>query len=287
MTPYVFDDRACRLGEGPLWHPERNQLFWFNITENRLLSRTAEGPQEWSFDDNVSAAGWVDHDTLLIASETALWRYSLTDDRRELLVPLEADDPVTRSNDGRADPWGGFWIGTMGKTAEFEAGAIYRYYRGELRQLFDKITVSNAICFTPDRRHAYFTDTPTQLVMRQTLDGKSGWPTGDPEVFLDLHNTNIRPDGAVVDKVGNIWIAKYGGSGVSCYSPDAQLLRSVALEALQTTCPAFGGPNLSTMFCTSAFQNLPAEQLAAQPNNGALFAVDGIGQGQPEHRVIL
>lgn len=287
MTAYVFDDRPCRLGEGPLWHPQRNQLFWFNITENRLYSRTADGPLEWSFDENVSAAGWIDRDTLLIASETALWRYSLTDSSRELLVPLEADNPVTRSNDGRADPWGGFWIGTMGKTAEFEAGAIYRYYGGELRLLFDKITVSNAICFTPDRRFAHFTDTPKQQIMRQPLDEKTGWPVGDPEVFIDLRHTNIRPDGAVVDTAGNIWFAKYGGSGVSCFGPDGQLLQSIALDALQTTCPAFGGPDLSTLFCTSAFQNLSAEQIAAQPTNGALFAIDGIGQGQAEHRVIL
>jgi sugar lactone lactonase YvrE len=287
MTPSVFDGHLCRLGEGPLWHPERNQLYWFDITNNRLLSRTADGPAEWFFDENVSAAGWVDHDTLLIASETAFWRYSLTDGSRDRLAPLEADNPVTRSNDGRANPWGGFWIGTMGKTVEFEVGAIYRYYRGEIRQLFDKITVSNAICFTPDRRFAYFSDTPTQLVMRQTLDEKTGWPTGDPVVFLDLRNRKIRPDGAVVDKGGNIWIAKYGGSGVSCYAPDAQLLHSVELDALQTTCPAFGGPDLTTLFCTSAFQNLSAEQISAQPSNGALFAVEGMGHGQAEHRVIL
>lgn len=287
MTAYIYDDRLCRLGEGPLWHPQRNQLFWFSITENRLLSRTSNGPVEWIFDENVSAAGWVDNDTLLIASETGLWRYSLSDRRRDLVVPLEADNRVTRSNDGRADSWGGFWIGTMGKSSEFEAGAIYRFYRGELRQLFDKITISNAICFTPDRRYAYYTDTPTQLVMRQALDEKTGWPTGDPDVFINLRETNIRPDGAVVDKSGNLWIAKYGGSGVSCYDSAGHLLRNLKIDALQTTCPAFGGPDLSTLFCTSATQNLSADQMAEKPSNGAVFAIDDIGPGQAEHRVVL
>lgn len=287
MTAYVFDDRPCKLGEGPLWHPERNQLFWFNITENRLLSRTVDGPVEWLFEENVSAAGWIDRDTLLIASETGLWRYSLSDKSRDLLAPLEADNPVTRSNDGRADPWGGFWIGTMGKSAEFEAGAIYRFYRGELRQLFDNITVSNAICFTPDRKSAYYTDTMTQLITRQALDEKSGWPMGKPEVFVDLRGTDIRPDGAVVDMSGNLWVAKYGGSGVSCYDANGNLLRQITFDGLQTTCPAFGGVDLSTLFCTSAAQNLSTKQIATQPNNGAVFAIDGIGKGQAEHRVVL
>jgi sugar lactone lactonase YvrE len=287
MTAYVFDDRVCKLGEGPLWHPERNQLFWFNVTENRLLSRTADGPVEWAFDENVSAAGWIDFDTLLIASETALWRCSLVDGSRELVVPLEADNPVTRSNDGRADPWGGFWIGTMGKSAEPEAGAIYRFFHGELRQLFDKITVSNAICFTPDRRYAHFTDTLTQLVMRQSLDADTGWPVGEPEVFIDLRGTKIFPDGAVVDSSGNLWIAKYGGSGVACYDADGNLRENVDFDALQTTCPAFGGPDLTTLFCTSASQNLSQDQTASQPENGATFAIAGAGLGQAEPRVVL
>jgi sugar lactone lactonase YvrE len=287
MTANVFDNRSCQLGEGPLWHPERNQLFWFSVTENRLLSRTADGPVEWSFNENVSAAGWIDTETLLVASETALWQYSLLDESRHLLMPLEANNNVTRSNDGRADPWGGFWIGTMGKALESEAGGIYRYYRGELRQLFDKITVPNAICFTPDRRYAYFTDTMTQLVMRQSLDEKTGWPVGDAQVFIDLRGTNVYPDGAVVDSTGNLWVAKFGGSGVACYGANGKLRQTVDVDALQTTCPAFGGPDLSTLFCTSAAMDLSSEQIVAQPGNGATFAIDGVGQGQAEHRVIL
>ena len=81
------------------------------------------------------------------------------------IAPLEADNPVTRSNDGRADPWGGFWIGTMGFNAEPQAGAIYRYYKGEVLPIVRNITISNAICFAPDRSCAYYTDTPTRQIM--------------------------------------------------------------------------------------------------------------------------
>ncbi|MEL6588225.1 MAG: SMP-30/gluconolactonase/LRE family protein, partial [Pseudomonadota bacterium] len=126
----IYDTRRCNLGEGPLWHPTRQELFWFDIIGKTLHSKA----QSWTFDEHVSAAGWVDDTTLLVASETALFRFDLTTGDRTDICALEADNPVTRSNDGRADPQGGFWIGTMGKEAEPKAGAIYRFYKGELRK---------------------------------------------------------------------------------------------------------------------------------------------------------
>jgi sugar lactone lactonase YvrE len=110
----VFDARICGLGEGALWHPRRGQLFWFDILGKRMLTQTPDGPQDWTFAEMVSAAGWLDHDNLLIASETALFRFDLTTGQRHNVVALEANNPATRSNDGRADRQGGFWIGTMG-----------------------------------------------------------------------------------------------------------------------------------------------------------------------------
>ncbi len=213
MNANLFDDRLCSLGEGPLWHPERRQLFWFDILAGRLLTRTEKGPQAWEFDEMVSACGWVDHDHLLVASETRLFQFNLDTGAEGWVCDLEADNALTRSNDGRADPYGGFWIGTIGKGGEDHAGAIYRFYRGELRLLYDRISTSNAISFAPDGRHAYFTDTRTQLLMRVALDG-DGWPAEEAQCFLDFRAENLSPDGAVVDNQGNLWVAQWGrGAG--------------------------------------------------------------------------
>lgn len=283
----VFDDRACMLGEGPLWHPERQQLFWFDILGKRLLTQQSGEAKEWQFDEHVSAAGWVDHDTLLMASETSLSRFDITTGTREVVVSLEADDKVTRSNDGRADPWGGFWIGTMGKNAEPNAGAIYRYYRGELHCLYSGISITNAICFAPDRACAYYTDTATGQVMRQKLNADDGNPLGDPSVFVDFRNEGLNPDGAVVDADGTVWIAQWGASRVAGYDPKGACVGVVPFPAEQTSCPAFGGPDLSTMYCTSACVGLSGRVKAAEPRNGMTFAVPTEFRGQPEHRVIL
>lgn len=276
----VFDARICALGEGALWHPLREQLFWFDILGKRMLS--VDG-QNWDFDEMVSAAGWVDHDTLLIASETALSTFNLTTCACETVTQLEADNPVTRSNDGRADPMGGFWIGTMGKAAEPGAGAIYRLYQGELRRLFADITIPNAICFAPGGRTAYFTDTTTQIVNRVGLDGM-GWPDATPDPFIDFRAKGLNPDGAVTDAAGNLWVALWGAGRIAVYDPQGSPLHSVALPAPHITCPAFAG---TTLYATSATQGMDAAALALHPDAGKTFAIPNAGTGRAEPQVIL
>ncbi|RFU12792.1 SMP-30/gluconolactonase/LRE family protein [Rhodobacteraceae bacterium W635] len=283
MSARIFDPRPCELGEGPLWHPARGQLFWFDILGKRLLS---EG-QEWVFNRHVSAAGWVGRDGLLVATETDLMLLDIETGTQDHVAPLEADNPATRSNDGRADPWGGFWIGTMGKRAEPGAGAIYRYYRGEVRQLHAPITIPNAICFSPDGGHAHFADTARGIVWRQRLSDTDGWPLGEPQVYLDHGADGPNPDGAVVDAAGRFWCAEWGSSRVRCYGPDGAVLQEVALPVSQPSCPAFGGPDLRDLYITTAREHMTAAALAAEPLAGQLFIAPDMGQGQTEHEVIL
>ena len=272
----IYDENQCQLGEGPLWHPLRKQLFWFDILGQRLHTRG----HHWQFDTYVSAAGWIDNDTLLVASAQALNKFTISTGAHETVCELEADNIVTRSNDGRADPFGGFWIGTMGINAEDGAGAIYRYYKGELRQLYAPITISNAICFSPDGKTAYFTDTPTQQIMRVALDSE-GWPVSDPVLHIDLQGTPFRPDGAVIDANGNLWNAQWGVGRVAGYDLKGQFFESFSFAGCQSSCPAFGGEDLTTLFCTSAAVGLDG------PEQGKTFAVETNIPGQKEHRVIL
>lgn len=283
---HVFDTRRCGLGEGALWHPLRGQLFWFDITSRRLLTRQPAGAAEWAFDEQVSAAGWIDRESLLIASETALWRFDLGSGTRRRLCPLEAENPATRSNDGRADPQGGFWISTMGKAAETGAGAIWRYYRGTLRCLYSGLSIPNAISFSPDGLSAHFCDTVTHKVMRVALDTE-GWPCAAPEVFVDLTAEGLNPDGAVVDAAGTLWLAQWGAGRVAAYGGDGRFLRAVAVAAPHSSCPAFGGPDLTTLYCTTALQGMDAAARAAYPDAGKTFCAAAMTRGQPEHQVIL
>lgn len=280
----IFDRRPCDLGEGPLWHPLRQQLFWLDITAGRMLSVEGDESQAWNFPFMISAVAWVDYDRLLVASEQGLVLFNLMTGATQNIAPVEADDPVTRSNDGRADLQGGFWFSTMGKMAEPGKGAIWRYYRGVVRKLFSGMTIPNAICFNPDGRTAHFTDTLTQQVLRLSLDA-DGWPKGIPELFLDLTAETSGPDGAVMDADGLLWLAQWGAGCVRAFSPDGAMVRETTFPAPHTSCPAFGGADLSTLFCTSALQDMSDAARAAHPAAGMTFAIFGAGQGRREPAV--
>jgi sugar lactone lactonase YvrE len=282
----IHDTRICELGEGALWHPLREQLFWFDILGKRLLTQDKGQPKEWSFPDRVSAAGWIDRDRLLIASERGLFEFNIETGATAPLAGLEEENSLTRSNDGRADPLGGFWIGTMGKKAETGAGAIYRLYKGEVRRLFGSITIPNATCFSPDGRTAHFADTVAGRVMRVGLDS-DGWPKGQPEVYLDLTTQGLNPDGAVIDASGAMWLAQWGAARVAAYDPQGQFLRAINFDAPHTSCPSFGGADLTTLYCTTALEGMDAAARASHPHAGKTFAAPGVAKGQAEHRVIL
>lgn len=282
MSIQTLSQTRCILGEGALWHPKRNSLFWFDILGHRLFENRGGVQRDWSFDRAVSAAGWVDENRLLIASERDLFVFDLQSGSQTHVMDLEADNAVTRSNDGRADPQGGFWIGTMGYNAETGAGSIYRFYKGELRKLFGDISITNAICFSPCGGFGYFTDTPTKLIKRVALDA-DGWPVGDAAVWLDLTDLDAGPDGAVIDADGNFWNAQWGASRVACYRPDGTLRETVEFPAKQISCPSFGGPDMATLFATSAADGTGADD----PFAGQTFAAQTKAKGQLEPRVLL
>ncbi len=279
----IFDPRPCDLGEGAFWHPTRGQFFWFDILNRKLLTQD-NGPREYLFSEMASAAGWLDRDALLIATARRFLRLDLETGAQTDIAALDADNPVTRSNDGRADPFGGFWIGTMGKSAQFQAGAIYRLYQGEIRKVFDKITISNSICFAPDGRFMHFSDTALGQVYKVALDAQ-GWPQGQPQVFLDLTKDGLNPDGAVLDASGLFWVAQWGAGRAAAYAPDGSFVRAVEVGAPHASCPAFGGADLTTLFCTTALQGMESPQ--DHPDAGKTFALPHVAKGQAEHQVIL
>ncbi|MFD1881793.1 SMP-30/gluconolactonase/LRE family protein [Paracoccus pacificus] len=279
MTAVVFDTRVCALGEGAFWHPERQQAFWFDILGRRLLTPGAE----WRFDQMVSACGWLDRDHLLIASETGLLQFDLRDGQSRIVTALEAENPETRSNDGRADPMGGFWIGTMSKTAARRAGGIWRYYRGQLRRIVADITIPNAICFSADGRKGWYADTQEQQVWTLALD-PDGWPEAPPQPFLDLRREGLNPDGAVIDDQGRFWNAQWGAARVACYDPAGQFVTAHDVPGLHSSCPAFIGAALDRLMMTTATENIADPG----PSDGQTFVIEHPGaRGRPEPRVIL
>ena len=284
----IFDKTLCELGEGPVWHPLRESLIWFDIMGKSLFERKIGDtkPRRLSFENYVSAAGWINENEILMATSRDLVKLNINSGNFEKIVDLEADNPLTRSNDGRTDPYGGFWIGTMGIKSEKEIGAIYRFYKGELRKLFSPISIPNSICFSPCGNIGYFTDTIPGLILRVELD-VLGWPKSEPEVVIDCRKDSLNPDGSVVDQDGCIWNAQWGASRVARYSPSGELLTTLEFDVPQTSCPEFGGDDLSTLFVTSARVDLSDRQRREAPISGAVFSVKTNYKGQKAHQILL
>ncbi len=285
----VVADVRCQLGERPLWHPDRNRLLWFDIRGQTIFEADTDGSalRTFGFGEPVSAAGLIDETTVAIASASGLHRLNLDSGERTLLAPLEADNPATRTNDGRVDPRGAFWIGTMGEPLKEGIGALYRFSEGKFSRLRTGLTAPNCLAFSPDGTRAYFSDTFDHRILVYKLDPETGAPVAEAELFLDLSHEGLYPDGAVVDAEGCLWNAQWGAGRVARYRPDGQFDCAIELPVSQPTCPAFGGAERRTLFITTAWTGLSASERAGQPLAGAVFAVDVDIEGIPEHRLVI
>lgn len=282
-------DCRCQTGEGVLWNHLRQEIFWFDIPGKILYSARPDGsevkarPLDWM----GSAAGIVDRDTLVVAAQGGIFRYDLATEGKTRLVELEPDLPGNRSNDGRVNPAGGLWIGTMAHAegAGLYSGSVYQYRSGQLKKLFGDIRIPNATCFSPDGRTAYFTDTPNKIIMKRPIDPSTGEPMGFWSVFADTHDDPGSPDGAVIDSEGFLWCARWGGHRVIRYTPDGRIDREIMVAASQVACPGFGGSDLKTLYIATARKNLDAAALEKEPAAGGLFAIEVDVAGQQERLI--
>ncbi len=270
-----FDEQTAELGEGPGYDPLTGRVWWFDILGQKLFEKDWAGGavQAHALGMKASALAVIDRERQLIATEHGLFVRERASGRLTPHHPLEADNPVTRSNDARVHPSGAFWIGTMGKKAEAEAGSIWWYREGQAKRLFTGLTITNSICFSPDGRVAYFADTDRNIVWRVDTDPETGLPTSERSVFH--HRTEDGGmDGSVVDAEGILWNACWGAGALHAYSPQGRLVRTVALPVRQPSCPAFVGPDAAAIVVTSAHQDMDAAARRADPHAGKVMLLD-------------
>lgn len=291
MAPEVsiLSNVACELGEGPSYEPAADTLWWFDIVSRRLLEhRFPGGPTRiHALPVMASAIAFTRDGGQILATERGVERRDAVTGRLETLARIEADDAATRSNDARVHASGAFWISTMDKKARARAGAIYHYRAGTVTRLFDEISIPNSICFSPAGDIAYFADTGRNLLYRVTIDPATGLPTGEPALFLDQRRQPGGIDGSVCDADGVIWNARWGAGRLDAYAPDGRHLRSIAVPARQTSCPAFVGRTAERLAVTSALQNMSPAERAADPDGGKTFLVDLPVRGRFEPHVVL
>lgn len=250
------------LGEGPTYDHVTGTAWWFSILERQLHELHLESGAKRVHDLPVMASvlARIDDRRQLLAAEDGLHIRDVATGSLTLHVPLEADKPGNRSNDGRVHPSGSLWIGTMGKKAEDGAGAIYHVAGSTVTVLYRNVSIPNGICFSPDGAVGYFVDTKVNRYMKVALDPSTGLPKGEPSLFVDGSGEDGGMDGSVCDAEGHVWNAHWGLGRVDRFDPSGELVGRYALPPRQTSCPAFIGEKLDRLLVTSAFEGMGADR---------------------------
>lgn len=279
---------GAQLGEGPVW-VARDRALWFTDIKRRQVHRfdPASGTrQSWTAPEPVGFVFPSDDGNFVAGLQSGLFRFDPGASRFDRLVAVEPDLPGNRLNDGVVDPAGRLWFGTMDDGEKARTGAIHCYDRGRLtRTAITGIRITNGPAVSPDGRTLYWVDTLGGTIWACPI-GPDG-TLGDSRELTRIAPDEGHPDGPTVDSQGGIWVGLYAGWEARHFSPGGELLDRIRFPVSNITKLAFGGPDLKTLFATTARHLLTAEQLAGQPLAGALFQWAGPVAGVPSPPVAL
>ena len=277
----------ARLGECPLWDPTSERLYWVDIdgeTIHRYDPATGHHEQRSTPGRPAALALTATPGRLLVALEGRLGSIDWPSGEWRDWISLEPEGQGNRLNDGRCDPSGRFWVGSMFEptSAGRSTGILHRVAPdGTAVRVRSGVGVKNGLAFAPDGRTMYFADTPRETVWAYDYDVETGDATNE-RVFLDFTALPGRPDGGCVDQDGCYWIACVYGGVVLRVTPAGAIDLRVALPVTKPTRPTFGGPGLSTLFITTIGVRGSQAPDPTEPEAGGLFAIETDQRGLPE-----
>jgi len=275
----------CRnhLGEGAYWDARGGALWWVDVPLPSMLNRLfpASGRHDsWPMPEMITALAVRENGQgLLIASHGGVNFFDPVEGRLQRILAPEQDKPFNRSNDGAADRAGRFWLGTMqnniapdgsGLAIVASSGSLWRIDPDRRATVMARdVGISNTVCWSPDDRTMYFADTQTGWIYAYDFDLAAG-TIANRRNFA--RHERGHPDGSTVDADGYLWNCRWGGGCVMRFAPDGRVDRTVELPTDLVTSCAFGGPDLDTLYITTARYGLSESDRARTPHAGSLFA---------------
>ncbi len=270
---------AAQLGEGPVWCPEQQALWFVDIKCGAIHRYIPDTGARETFAVGGKPSFIVPEveGGMVVGSGSGIFRFAqgaIGEQITAIAMPAH-----NRTNDATVDALGRLWLGTMDDDEALETGALYCLDRGTLHTMPARAIVTNGPAVTADAGMLYFVDSAERRIWRHAIVDGPG--IAEPELFLQLARADGHPDGVVLDSEHCLWVALWDGWAVRRYAPDGTLLLQIDFPCARVTKLAFGGPDLRTAYVTTARTGLDAAQLAQQPLAGALFAFDAPVPGRP------
>ncbi len=280
-------DAGAILGEGPLWHERGRRLYWIDIIGGNIhiYDPATRIDETHAVGEYVSCVVPTNRGTFLIARKHTICEWSPGRPAKELAF-AERQMRKNRFNDGKCDPAGRFWIGSMDMNEVRPDGALYVMagdYR--IRRILDGMTVSNGLDWSPGGNVMYHVDSPTRRVFAYDCDMKEG-SVSNKRTAITIPEGEGYPDGITMDSEGTLWVAHWGGSKVSRWDPDGRLLDEIRVPVSRVSSCTFGGRNLDTLYITTAKYGSGKSGGGDETHAGSLFSVVTDVRGRPANRFV-
>ncbi len=282
-------DAECKLGEGVLWDAER-QIVWFVDIKCHRLWHYDPVSGKSGYSEAPGQIGWAipaEGGLVLCGLKDGLYTFDPDSSQFAHLADIPGEVPSNRLNDACTDPWGRVWFGSMDDAETAASGRFYLFDQGEICPAGpDSVVITNGPAVNAQGDRIYFTDTLAKKIMVADL---SPGGIGEVRPFADTGALfpDAFPDGPVIDAEDHLWTGLYMGAQVARFTPDGELVATIAMPARDITKLAFGGTDLRTAFVTSATKNMEASDMARYPQAGGLFGFEAPVAGFPQARVKL
>lgn len=279
---------VCRLGEGPLWDEKEGVIRWVDILNGHVHRWNPDSQEHHCLDigEAVGAIALRRNGQLIAALQSGIaFVHGSTGAIQRLHAP-EAHLPNNRFNDGKCDPSGRFWAGTMPFSADKPTGSLYLTSGdGSIKRMLEDVTISNGLAWNRKKDRMYYIDTPTCEVSVFDYDDASGSIRNRRTAFK-IPRDEGAPDGMTIDVEDMLWVAHWGGARLTRWDPqDGRKIDEILLPVSNVTSCAFGGHDFRDLYITTAREGLSEGELASQPSAGMLFVVrDSPWQGLPAVR---
>ena len=278
----VLDAKAI-LGEGPVWRAETNDLVWVDIESGEVscFDPFLGHNKSWKVGEKVGLAVPALNGDLILGMTIGLVRLDLQSGNISPIIDPEKECVNNRFNDGKVDPKGRLWAGTMGLDEAPNVGSLYRLNSNlSIEKLFGDVSISNGMAWTADQKSFYYIDSPTRQIAVFDCDMDSG-TVSNRRLAFELPEGMGYPDGMCIDNEGMLWVALWQGWGVGRFDPSGELLSKIEIPVERVTSCCFGGQNWDELYITTASRDLDQSGKLEQPLAGGVFRCKPNVSGPP------